>query len=41
MNILNLINQGTFELKFNNIATSKLDSEILLAKAIGKSREEI
>ena len=41
MEILQLINSGSKELKNNNIISHKLDSEILLAKILNKKREEI
>ena len=41
MQILELLNSGSKELKNNNINSHKLDSEILLAKILNKKREEI
>lgn len=41
MNILELINQGSYKLKYNKIISHKLDSEILLSKVLQKEREEI
>jgi release factor glutamine methyltransferase len=41
MQILDLINSGSLQLKRNNILSHKLDSEILLSKILNKSREEI
>ena len=41
MNILELINQGSYKLKYNKIISHKLDSEILLSKVLNKSREQI
>ena len=41
MQILDLINSGSLQLKKNNILSHKLDSEILLSKILNKSREEI
>ena len=41
MNALDLINRGSKELGQKNIATSRLDSELLLSKILNKSREEI
>jgi release factor glutamine methyltransferase len=41
MNVLELINFGTKELKQNKIETSRLDSELLLSKILKKNREEI
>ena len=41
MEILQLINKGSKQLKKNNIKTHRLDSEILLAKILKKKREEI
>ena len=41
MNALKLINFGSNELKYNNIRTHKLDSELLLSKILNKKREEI
>ncbi len=41
MNILELINQGSYKLKSNKIISHKLDSEILLSKVLQKQREEI
>ena len=41
MNALQLINRGSFKLKFNYVPTHKLDSEILLSNVLGKKREEI
>ena len=41
MNALDLINLGSKELGQKNIASSRLDSELLLSKILNKSREEI
>ena len=41
MEILELINSGSQKLKKNNVSSYRLDSEILLAKALNKKREEI
>ena len=41
MNVLELINYGTKELKQKKINTSILDSELLLSKVLKKKREEI
>ena len=41
MNALELINIGTKKLRFKKIQSSKLDSELLLSKTLGKKREEI
>jgi release factor glutamine methyltransferase len=41
MEILELINSGSKELKNSNINSYKLDSEILLSKILNKTREEI
>ena len=41
MNTSDLINIGSNRLKLNQIKTSKIDSEILLSKALGKKREEL
>ena len=41
MEILELINNGAKKLKSKNIFSHKLDSEILLSKALNKSREEL
>ena len=41
MEILEVINCGSRELKKNNIRSYKLDSEILLAKILKKKREEV
>ena len=41
MNALDLINLGAKELRQKKIASSRLDSEILLSKILNKSREEI
>ena len=41
MNVLELLNKGSDELKKKNIATYRLDSEILLSKVLRKKREEI
>ena len=41
MNTLDLINIGSNKLKSNQVKTSKIDSEILLSKALGKRREEL
>jgi len=41
MNIETALNNGTNYLKINNIKTSRIDSEILMSKAIKKEREYI
>ena len=41
MNIINLLNYGSKELQDNNIASYKIDSELLLAKVLRKTREEM
>ena len=41
MNALDLINFGTKKLKQKKIASSRLDSELLLSKILNKNREEI
>jgi len=41
MNIETALNNGTNYLKINNIKTSRIDSEILMSKAIKKKREYI
>ncbi len=41
MEILELINNGSSQLKNRNIKTYKLDSEILLSKVLEKTREEL
>ena len=41
MKILELLNFGSKLLKNNNILTHKIDSEILLSKVLGRSREKI
>ena len=41
MNALELINFGTYKLREKKIATSRLDSELLLSKILNKKREEI
>ena len=41
MKINELINLGSNKLKFNNVPSYQLDSEILLSKVLGKRREEI
>ena len=41
MQILDLINSGSRQLKNNNINSCRLDSEILLAKILNKKREEL
>ena len=41
MNIINLLNHGSKELQDNNIASYKIDSELLLAKVLRKTREEM
>ena len=40
MEVLELINSGSRELKNNNVNSYRLDSEILLAKILKKKREE-
>ena len=41
MKINELINLGSNKLKFHNVPSYKLDSEILLSKVLGQTREEI
>ena len=41
MNVLELINIGSKELRQNKIITFRLDSEILLSKILKKKREEM
>ena len=41
MNIIELLEKGSSELKLQNILSHKLDSEILLAKVLKNSREKI
>ncbi len=41
MKINELINIGSNKLKFHNVPSYKLDSEILLSKVLGQTREEI
>ena len=41
MKILELINNGSRQLKHKNICSHKLDSEILLSKVLNKTREEL
>ena len=41
MEVLELINSGSRELKNNNVNSYRLDSEILLAKILKKKREEL
>ena len=41
MNINELINNGSIELKKNNIRSYLLDSEILLSRVLRKKREEL
>ena len=41
MNALDLIKFGAKELKQKKIASSRLDSELLLSKILNKKREEI
>ena len=41
MEILELINNGSRQLKNKNIYSHKLDSEILLSKVLNKTREEL
>ena len=41
MNLLELINFGSKELKYKEIKSYKLDSEILLSKTLGLKREEV
>ena len=41
MEILELINNGSRQLKDKNIYSHKLDSEILLSKVLNKTREEL
>ena len=41
MEILELINHGSRQLKDKKICSHKLDSEILLSKVLDKTREEL
>ena len=41
MNVLQLINFGSNELKGKKILSHKLDSELILSKVLDKRREEI
>ena len=41
MEIIDLINLGSNQLKKNDINSYKLDSEILLSKVLNKKREEL
>ncbi len=41
MNIINLLNYGSKELQDSNITSHKIDSELLLARVLRKTREEI
>ena len=41
MNILQLINDGSRQLKNKEIYSHKLDAEILLSKVLNKSREQL
>ena len=41
MNILELINIGSSKLKYKNIASYKLDAEILLSKVLKTNRERL
>ena len=41
MEILDLINNGSKQLKDKKIFSHKLDSEILLSKVLNKTREEL
>ena len=41
MNYLEALNLGNKTLKTNNINTSRLDSELLLAQVVNKTREEL
>ena len=41
MNILNLINEGSKQLKSKRIYSHKLDSEILLSKVLNRTREDL
>ena len=41
MEILDLLNSGSRQLKNNNIISCRLDSEILLAKILNKKREKL
>ena len=41
MNIINLLNHGSKKLQNNNITSYKIDSELLLAKVLSKTREEM
>ena len=41
MEVLQLINSGSKQLKAKNIYTHKIDSEILLSKVLNKEREEL
>ena len=41
MNIQNTLTEGLKKLRYSNIKTSQLDSEILLSEAINKDRKYI
>ena len=41
MNVLQLINLGSKELKSKKILSHKLDTEVILSKVLDKRREEI
>ena len=41
MKVLDLINIGSEKLKLSEVHTYRLDSEILLSKVLGKSREKL
>tara|TARA_A100001015_G_scaffold313083_1_gene419524 strand:- start:412 stop:804 length:393 start_codon:yes stop_codon:yes gene_type:complete len=41
MEVLELINQGSKQLRSKKIITHKLDSEILLSKVLNKTREQL
>ena len=41
MQVLDLINIGSEKLKLSEVHTYRLDSEILLSKVLGKSREKL
>ena len=41
MNALELINIGSTKLKSQNIKSFKIDTEILLSRVLGKSREQL
>ena len=41
MNTLKLINEGAAKLRYNNIISSKLDSEILLSRVLKKEKAHI